>query len=331
MSPLCNGLAGVVARAERIAQPLAVSYAITLRCDRACPLCYNKPDPGEELDTAGAVDAVQRIARAGALFLAITGGEPTLRSDLLQIIGAARAAGLAVELLSHGGLIDAELAQALARLHLLAAHVTVFSADPAIHDQLCSAAGGLRATLRGLDHLRTAGVPTVLTTPLLRENFEGREAVRALAAQLGAGFVADPTISPRDDGDPAPLDHRIDRDQFARLIAEQPTPHLSDDRDGLCAAGHRTLHLDPDGALRPCIQDPRIVGRLQEDDISEIWNENDLIRELRGLRAADLTGACRGCPSTRSCGRCTALALLEQGDDRGPWAWACLRAELQKV
>jgi len=330
MSPLCAGLASVIERAERIAQPLAVSYCVTHRCDRACPLCYvktNPPGPNAELDTAGAIAAVQAIARAGGLFLAITGGEPCLRQDLTRIIEAAREAGLAVELLTHGGQIDEALARALARLRLLAAHVTVFSADPAIHDRLCGCAGGLDATLRGLEQLRRAEVPTVLMTPLVRENFEGRGEVRALAGRLGAGFVADPTISPRDDGDRGPLAHRIDREQLARFIAEQPAPDILTEDGPLCAAGQRTLHVDPDGAIRPCIQDPRILGSLRETSIEEIWNNNETLREIRELRAADLTGACQGCEAVRICGRCGALALLEHGDGRGPWAWACQRAE----
>jgi len=324
----CAGLASVIERAEQVAQPLAVSYAVTRRCDRHCTICYLPPGETVELDTAEAVEAVQRIAAAGALFLAVTGGEPCLRADLLDILRAARGAGLAVELLTHGGHVDAGLAQALAGLNLLAAHVTVFATAPGIHDRLCGQPGGLTATLQGIDHLLAAGVPTVLCMPLLKANFAERQAVHALAARLGAGFVSDPTISPRDDGDLAPLALQLDDTQLAEFLAEQPAPVPQDDQAALCAAGHRTLHVDPDGTVRPCIQDPRAIGSLRSDDLRALWESHPTLLELRSRRRRDLRAVCRDCTAVGICGRCPALALMVNGDDLGPWEWACRRAAL---
>ena len=91
------------------------------------------------------------------------------------------------------------------------------------------------------------------------------------------------------------------------------------------------MHLDPDGTLRPCIQDPRPLGSVLAPDLGRIWGESEILRELRELGPESLGGACAACDAQRWCGRCGALALLEEGDLRGPWLWACRRARLIKL
>src|SRR5689334_23585629 len=75
----------------KIVAPYAVTFYVTHKCNLDCTYCTQKePDVfSDELDTAATLQVLKRIRRASDSIV-ITGGEPTLRADIEQIVMAAR-------------------------------------------------------------------------------------------------------------------------------------------------------------------------------------------------------------------------------------------------
>src|SRR5229473_4247083 len=75
----------------KVVAPYAVTFYVTHKCDLACSYCTQKePDVfSEELPTAETIRLMRRI-RKETDSLVITGGEPTLRSDIEELAEAAR-------------------------------------------------------------------------------------------------------------------------------------------------------------------------------------------------------------------------------------------------
>src|SRR5579864_3110993 len=75
----------------KVVAPYAVTFYVTHKCNLACSYCTQKePDVfSDELDTAGTIELLRRI-RKESDSIVITGGEPTLRSDIEEIVAAAR-------------------------------------------------------------------------------------------------------------------------------------------------------------------------------------------------------------------------------------------------
>src|SRR3982075_69426 len=75
----------------KVVAPYAVTFYVTHKCNLACSYCTQKePDVfSEELGTADTIQLLRRI-RKETDSIVITGGEPTLRSDIEEIVHAAR-------------------------------------------------------------------------------------------------------------------------------------------------------------------------------------------------------------------------------------------------
>ena len=92
-----------------IVAPYAVTFYVTHKCNLDCSYCTQKePDVfSDELDTARTVELLRRI-RKESDSIVITGGEPTLRSDIEEIVAAARfdCKFRSVLLITNGTLLD---------------------------------------------------------------------------------------------------------------------------------------------------------------------------------------------------------------------------------
>jgi MoaA/NifB/PqqE/SkfB family radical SAM enzyme len=103
-----NGWRRHILRTNVVA-PYAVTFYVTHKCNLACSYCTQKePDVfSDELDTAGTIELLRHI-RKESDSIVITGGEPTLRSDIEEIVAAARfnSKFRSVLLITNGTLLD---------------------------------------------------------------------------------------------------------------------------------------------------------------------------------------------------------------------------------
>ena len=94
---------------SKVVAPYAVTFYVTHKCNLDCSYCTQKePDVfSDELDTAGTLQVLKRIRRESDSIV-ITGGEPTLRTDIEQIVMAARFGYKfrSVLLITNGTLLD---------------------------------------------------------------------------------------------------------------------------------------------------------------------------------------------------------------------------------
>jgi MoaA/NifB/PqqE/SkfB family radical SAM enzyme len=93
----------------KVVAPYAVTFYVTHKCNLACSYCTQKePDVfSDELDTPGTIQLLRKI-RKETDSIVITGGEPTLRSDIEEIVNAARfdCKFRSVLLITNGTLLD---------------------------------------------------------------------------------------------------------------------------------------------------------------------------------------------------------------------------------
>jgi len=141
-----------------------------LRCNQNCRACVERRASDEPAWVqAGAVE--RRIAAAiagGAREVVLSGGEPTLRRDLVALVVAARRLGAErVALATNATLLDPARARALAQAGLARAVVNLAGDGPWL-DALTRDPGGHAATLRGIDALLAAGVAVEVEAAVLR-------------------------------------------------------------------------------------------------------------------------------------------------------------------
>jgi len=325
--------------------PEAVHWAITFRCNAACPDCYaarHRRGEAAELATKDALRLVDRVAGWGAFQLAIGGGDPLLREDLPVVVRHARRRGLTVHLTmdmeASGGVgVDDTLMENLTCLQIGIRHEQLIDAAWAGHNvlpaELCR-----RAAAHGV----SIGANLVLCRTVV-DHFE--EAVQRL---IEAGFRRITLLRYKPPGSPErwfaerpePASLLGIEERIARQVERYPglalridcalaflERHLSRDvarHAGLrgCVAGARIVALGPDGSVYPCSQlvAPRFrAGNILEEDPARIWRESKVLRKYRHRRARKIfrQTSCSACRVVEQCGGCPALSSDGFGADPG--------------
>jgi cyclic pyranopterin phosphate synthase len=145
--------------------------SLTDRCNFRCVYCLpdgcGRPAPEAPLS----VDEIGRLAAAFAALgfwkVRLTGGEPTLRKDLCDVVArVARTGGVRRVGLTTNGLRLAELADDLARAGLTSVNVSVDSLDPARFEEITGSPGFARV-VQGIDAALAAGIPAVKVNVVL--------------------------------------------------------------------------------------------------------------------------------------------------------------------
>ena len=156
--------------------------------------------------------------------------------------------------------------------------------------------------------------------------------MQALAAELGAHFMIDPTITPHINGDRSLLKLNMGHIELSEVlhdttiggVAEQvpARPATEDDLDGFpCSAGHSSCYVSPYGDVYPCVQFPLPSGNIRKQRFDDIWKHSPQLLEVRSIRERDLP-VCSTCSNITGCSRCPGLAYME-GNMRGPSTADC--------
>ena len=322
----------LAAAADR-AVPLDVMLELTHRCTFRCRHCYI-PDfrAPDGLATERVLVLLDELVEMGTLRLALSGGEMMLRRDWLTIARRARALGFELRLLTNGSLITPSLADEIAALHATV-EVSVYAVDPDVFDGITAVAGSLERVVAAIESLRERSVGVLVKTPVMTLNAAHTGAVARWAAERTLECRVDPVISHRKDGDLAPIALRVPPSHLLPYYAgpgrtagtRAARARASDRSDPLCAAGTRYANITAAGDVLACNLLPVVAGNVNAAPFREIWEHSPWLVRLRSLRSADLH-TCTACHKLPYCGRCTAQALVEDGDLLGPSAWACENA-----
>jgi radical SAM protein with 4Fe4S-binding SPASM domain len=315
-------------------RPLSVLFELTHRCHLACVHCYLDDnhqwhDKARELSTHEAQDAITQLRAAGCMFITISGGETFLRPDLFALLRHARKLGLAVTLFTTGTLLRAEHLPELASMYLRGVELSVYSADPEVHDAITARPGSHQKTMAALELLLAHGIPVAIKCPLLRANADSYPGLKALAERLAIRLTIDPTVAATNAGQLAPVNMRLTQAQLTEFYA-RPELHASgaaaaDPDSAICAIGKRSCVVGPFGDVFTCLGYQRPLGNLRTHSFQEIWSDTGVLYRLRRLRVGDLP-VCGSCEKSGYCGRCAGSALIEHGNFDAPSSWACQNA-----
>ncbi|HNW33388.1 MAG TPA: radical SAM protein [Candidatus Ozemobacteraceae bacterium] len=303
--------------------PVLSEIAITGRCNLACRFCYAsgpRTAPPPDLDTASVLKLLNVIRRDAQIpSVSFTGGEPTLRADLPQLVQAAHDEGLRVNLITNGTRIDTILAAKLRDAGLASAQVSIEGPDAGTHDSLTAVSGSFEASLRGIQALKDAGILVHTNTTLSGENVSKAERMPAFVKSIGMERLSMNMVIPSAairEHDPGLLLKYSDigalvlkvrdaaRIAGIKFLWYSPTPYCLFNpiahRLGSkgCAACDGLLSIDSQGRLLPCSSFYEPQGSLLESSFEDVWNAASTAGIRRKERAP---AACRDCEQFGIC------------------------------
>jgi len=174
-------------------RPYVVSWNVTYRCNLACEHCYldagGTPLVGtenyadrSELGTEGCFKVIDEIAAFAPECLTIlTGGEPLLRRDILEIVRRAADRGLWVVVGTNGVSITENLAKRLADAGARGLSLSLDALDPDRHDRFRKVRGAWRNTVEGAEILNRTGLPFIVQTTAGSHNLGELDAIADFA------------------------------------------------------------------------------------------------------------------------------------------------------
>jgi radical SAM protein with 4Fe4S-binding SPASM domain len=331
-------------------RPLFAVFELTKACDRECkyPMLDCKScgltseHDGPEL-TSNEINAiVDNIVRAGTVSLSLTGGEPTLRPDLLQIVTYA-SLRLEVTLITNGQTLDEDYVLRLKKAGVSWTKVYLDSADPEIHDALRGEGTHERAC-QAIRTCKEEGLKTSIITTLTPLNHRDLRDMIRLAVKLKAPIEATEFLSPEDTGLAMTKEQRRDT-QRVMLEAQRIFGRdrirfanyyvIGEDLEGLsnwadpskkdASVGYPWgiygFGIKPNGRIVPDPLLPMELGDLLSQKLVEIWRSTALLSNLR--HRGRLEGKCGRCEYRFVCGGHRGRAYLSTGDfmDEDPACW----------
>jgi len=312
--------------------PVLSEIAVTYRCNLACRFCYagcgcRKDNDSLTLPT-GRVKEVLRIIREEAEVpsVSFTGGEPTLREDLPELIRHAKQLGMWTNLITNGTLITAARAAVFKSAGLDSAQVSLEADNADLHDRIVQRTGAFCRSLDGLKNLKDAGIRVHTNTTISKLNLDNLPGILDLVKAQGFDKFSMNMLMPQGSaltglndllvrysevGDLVLGVQRRARDLGLEFMWYSPTPIciFNPVIHGLgnkgCAACDGLLSIAPDGDILPCSSYPRPVGNLLAlaGRFRKAWRQGEFAFFQRKGFAQDKCQACEylavcngGCP-----------------------------------
>ena len=319
--------------------PLNAHFDITYRCNERCVHCYLDHEDHGEMTTSEVKGVLDQLRAAGTLFLTFSGGEVFLRKDFFELLAYARQLHFDVCLKTNGVLIDAVRAHRLKEMGVRKVQISIYSGRPEVHDAITKLPGSFTRSIAAVKFLKQQGLQAAIACPIMPQNVADYRQVVDLAAELGVTYLLDLTITPKIDGDRAPLALREDSRNLLPILTDpvvntkhskgedsEPEEFSDPCYDIPCSAGHNSCYISPYGDVTACVQLPVAAGNLRRHSFHDIWYGSRELRHLRDLHDSEVP-ICSTCSIRKFCQRCPGLALMEAGDAEGPYERACELAE----
>ena len=303
-----------------LSAPYRMDLALTYHCQNDCPHCYvGRPKDFPTMSTEHWKRVIDRCWEMGIPHLTFTGGEATLRPDLVELVQYAEDVGLVTGLQTNGRrLRDRAYVDQLLLAGLDHIQITLESHDPAIHDRMVGVEGAWQETVEGIKTVVDAEVYMMTNTTLTTENVGNIEETVAFAASLGvptfgcnsliysgAAVAVGNGIA---EGELAPILERVQAttgEHQMRLIWYTPTQYCEFDPTGMelgikgCTAARYNMCVEPNGDVIPCQSYYVALGNILTDPWKAIW-EHELARYLRNRDF--MMEKCHHCPDQVLCG-----------------------------
>jgi radical SAM protein with 4Fe4S-binding SPASM domain len=312
--------------------PYRMDLAITYRCNNDCAHCYNaRPRDYPELSTKQWHQILDKVWSIGIPHVVFTGGEPTLRNDLPELISHAQQNGQVTGINTNGRrLSDRRYVDELINAGLDHVQITLESHDPDIHDAMVRSHGAWKQTVDGIRNALETPLYIMTNTTMLDTNTQVLRQTLEFLASLGVPTIGlnaliysgrglsvhsglpETALPPLLD-----LARQITAEHNQRLIWYTPTQYCNFDPMQLelgvkgCTAALYNMCIESNGDVIPCQSYYHSLGNILSTQWKRIWN-HDLSIYLREHKY--IPEKCKKCALLSECGGGCPLKINIDGE-----------------
>jgi len=316
--------------------PIVAHLGITSACNMKCEYCSIRQPyhHTKELSTEEWKVIIRKLARLGAFQIGFTGGEPTLRKDLIELAEYVVKQGCTFNLTTNCWLLNEEIVKKLVKAGMKQCQLSLDSHIAEVNDKLRQT-GSRDKVETAIKLLKKYDVAVGIDCVVSKNNIKTIPGFITWLSEKEVPFI---TLIKIKQGD-LPLERfkelLPDYAEYSKLIndlcnRENKNPNVTIDcgsvsnlqhalrEDELskvpvagCPVGHTLVSISPNGDIFPCVALSGLqfkVGNALTDDIEKLWKESPVFRQLRNLKSK-ITGNCTGCSRYNHCrGGCRGIA-----------------------
>jgi AdoMet-dependent heme synthase len=307
-------------------RPVWVTFDVSWNCNCRCQYCNYWKEDHEDLPTSEIRSIIRNLQKLGVVYLGISGGEPLLRKDIVDIVGFAKDAGMYVGLNTNGTINREDLYTALMRAGLDTMCFSIDGASPATHEQFRKNClfGKVVQSIQTAVRIRNEGAyRTQITTNTVvhRGNVDELEEISRWRQTLGVDRNNFQPVVTANISDAAVRSNigfsQEDRELLERVqaaLSRIPGGNLEGFIDQIvdyytggkrsrsleCYAGRAFAYVDPMGMLYPCSILMKPLGSLRDDGITGKLKGEEAVRILKAASAQKCPGCSLVCYMERN-------------------------------
>jgi radical SAM protein with 4Fe4S-binding SPASM domain len=312
--------------------PLRIDLALTFKCTNNCIHCYaGGPHETAELNTSQWKEVIDRLSQIGIFILTFTGGEPTLREDLPELLHYAQNKGMVTGLITNGRkLKDKEYVKTLEKAGLDFVQVTLESHKPKIHDLMTAAKGSWKETVAGIKNAAQSQIYVTTNTTLSKYNAADFLRTIDYIKELGVAAFGCNSLIYSGKANAVSQEFALPVEALEELLpkirdkAQQlnlkflwytPTQYCRFDPVQLglgvksCTAAMINMCVGPNGDVYPCQSYFESLGNILVDSWEQIWN-HPLAVKIRNREYVE--PKCKDCAQLQVCGGGCPLERLDK-------------------
>lgn len=330
--------------------PLIGHIELTHRCSLNCIHCYCKgsEDEHRELTTDEWKKILDDIHKEGCFWLNLTGGEPLVRDDFLDIYSYAKSKGFLITILTNAHRFTREIIDYLVKSPPIRIDITLNGITKDTYESITQVEGSFFRVMETIRILAEKGLPLMLKTNCLKQNKHEIGRIKAFAEKIlgrlsenSCYFKYDSTIHPRLNRDRTPCIYRLSPEELLEVAQQDPDIweeyqewarkeflDLQRDRSFLymCDRWKKEFYINPYGRLKFCGLTERFSTDLRATPFKKGFYQV-FPRLLKEHFKSD--SKCQSCTLRPICGWCPAKAFLETGNEEAPVEYYCQLAKAE--
>lgn len=291
---------------DELQPPVSLLAELTHRCPLQCPYCSNPLElerANIELDTGTWCRVIDEANSLGVLQTHFSGGEPTLRRDLAELIRFAAGIGQYTNLITAGVLLDRDKLAALADAGLDHLQLSIQDSRDASANRIGGYKEGHAKKMAVADMVTEIGLPLTINAVVHRQNLDNLEEIIDLAVEkkakrlevahvqyYGWALMNRAALMPTR----AQADRAIDVVRAAQerlkgiLVIDYVVPDYYARFPKACMGGwgKQNINVTPSGKVLPCHAAETIktltFDNVRERPLSEIWHNSPAFQAFRG-------------------------------------------------
>lgn len=339
--------------AETFGIPLAVLAELTHRCPLQCPYCSNPIElerASSELTTEEWKKVLSELAEIGVLQIHFSGGEPTARKDIVELVQYANDVGLYTNLITSAVLLSRDKLKALADAGLCHVQISFQGNEPVIADRVAGLKDSHRKKLEVARWTRELDLPLTVNAVMHRQNLHQLPDIIQMAVDLDADRLEVANVqyygwALKNRAALMPTLEQIEetsrlvetaQERLKGILAiDYVVPDYYALRPKKCMGGwgRQFFNISPSGKILPCHAAETITGLdflsvRSNHSIAWIWQNSDAFNRYRGT--GWMPEPCQSCEFKEvdfgGC-RCQAFALTGDAGNTDP---ACTLSPLHE-